>query len=101
MIFQYINEILDPIGVVSLVEGFVEEISACVPWKKLMTESTVIKIDGLQLTLTPLADVNMATTQELGILLCVNSPSSHGPKFSLVDDRLHRFEYGPGTLGDS
>ena len=45
-----------------------EEISACVPWKKLMTESTVIKIDGLQLTLTPLADVNMATTQELGII---------------------------------
>uniref|UniRef100_A0A915ELE5 Autophagy-related protein 2 n=1 Tax=Ditylenchus dipsaci TaxID=166011 RepID=A0A915ELE5_9BILA len=62
---DYINEILDTIGVVSLVEGYVGEISACVPWKKLMSESTIIKVSGLELTLTPMMDINMANTQDL------------------------------------
>lgn len=57
---------MDPVGVVSLMEGYVEEISTCVPWKNLMSESTIIKIRGLELTLTPLSDINMAKTQELG-----------------------------------
>ncbi|KAI1732177.1 autophagy-related protein 2 like protein B [Ditylenchus destructor] len=62
---EYINEILDSVGLVSLVDGFVEEISLCVPWKKLMIESTIIKVSGLQLTMTPLMDVNMTNTQDL------------------------------------
>lgn len=51
---------MEPLGVFSIVDGYIEEISTVVPWKKLMTESTVIKVSGLQITLTALSDLNVS-----------------------------------------
>ncbi|KAL3071887.1 hypothetical protein niasHT_031078 [Heterodera trifolii] len=64
---EYINETLEASGVriLSLKDGYVEELTVCVPWKRLLLDSTIVKINGLQLTLTPLQEINMANTQEL------------------------------------
>jgi hypothetical protein len=51
---------------VTLVDGYVAELTVCVPWTRLHCDSTIIKVRGLQITLTPLADINMMNTQELG-----------------------------------
>lgn len=59
---------MEPLGVFSIVDGYIEEISTVVPWKKLMTDSTIIKISGLQITLTPLSDLNVTAGQFLKFL---------------------------------
>jgi len=62
---QHINSLLEPIGVINVVEGLIGEISISVPFQKLMEESTVIMIKNLFVTVTPLKNINMSCTQDL------------------------------------
>uniref|UniRef100_A0AC34Q1V3 Autophagy-related protein 2 n=1 Tax=Panagrolaimus sp. JU765 TaxID=591449 RepID=A0AC34Q1V3_9BILA len=60
---QHINSLLDPIGLVNVVEGLIGEVSINVPFQKLMEESVVIMIRDLYITLTPMKNLNV--TQDL------------------------------------
>ncbi|CAD5218348.1 unnamed protein product [Bursaphelenchus okinawaensis] len=51
---DYINEQLKDVGLIRLIEGYVRELKVCVPWTKLMDESTIIYVKGLDLTFAPL-----------------------------------------------
>jgi len=80
-IIEFINFL--GLGIFSLVDSYVRELSVSVPWKKLPSDSTIIRslfsfnlflkislkfftVSGLQLTLEPLPDVNIPYTQDLG-----------------------------------
>ncbi|KAE9553911.1 hypothetical protein FO519_002900 [Halicephalobus sp. NKZ332] len=62
---QHINSLLEPIGIINVVEGLIGEVSINVPFQKLMEESTVIMIKNLFVTVTPLKSINMSCTQDL------------------------------------
>jgi hypothetical protein len=58
--------LVKPFGVVRVLQGYVEEISVTVPWAKLMLDSTIIRVRGLELTLSPLQSLENFNAQELG-----------------------------------
>lgn len=64
--FQYINGLLQDVGLVKFVQGFVSEIKIRIPWKDLLKDSTTIVVKGLALTFTPEQGINEFNTQELG-----------------------------------
>lgn len=52
-------------GLVRVIEGYVKEIKAHVPWMALMEESSTIIVKGLELTFAPLQVIDTFNTQEL------------------------------------
>uniref|UniRef100_A0A914GZH6 Autophagy-related protein 2 n=1 Tax=Globodera rostochiensis TaxID=31243 RepID=A0A914GZH6_GLORO len=88
---EFINETLEASGVrmLSLKDGYVEELTVGVPWKRLLLDSTIVKIRGLQLTLTPLEEINMANTQDLMTSFVGSIASSMElAKSVIVDEQL-------------
>lgn len=53
-------------GIARVLQGYIDEISVSVPWTNIMSESTVIRVRGLELTLLPLQSMDTFNAQELG-----------------------------------
>lgn len=75
---------LEPAGIITLTHSFAQEISVHVPWKKLLSESAIIKIKGLELTCIPQKEFNLNNTQNLGNIVFIKRIF-----FSFFDDWLY------------
>jgi autophagy-related protein 2 len=68
---QYVNEILETLKVpIRLVDGYIGEITAAVPWAQLLNDSCLMEVKRLEVTIQPLKAVKLADLQsDLGAVI--------------------------------
>ncbi|KAI6239750.1 hypothetical protein M3Y99_00541400 [Aphelenchoides fujianensis] len=72
---NHIDSLVQSLGVIRVIQGYMGKISISIPWRDLAGESTVITLNDLELTVTPLQKMDMTNAQEI-VSTLVDSMSS-------------------------